>query len=136
MDVMTVLKNKKQRNIIILSILTVLLTSILLYQLTHKELPPPPGAKRVVICTKCTKVDLQRVSDIKKAKCKFCGAPVVFAWKCEKCKYEFGLDEKKLATGKKTTMERFQEVVNVERCPNCSSTDTRPMTIQDYDKEH
>ena len=128
--------NKKQRNAVILSILSVILISILLYKLTHPYTPPPSGALRVVICKKCRKTDIQRIYNIKKAKCKFCGGPVAYAWKCNKCQYEYYVEENKVDTSKLNTLQRLQRVVESRRCPNCGAVrDTRPMTLQDIDKK-
>jgi hypothetical protein len=130
---LAVYQNKKQRNIIILTLLMIVLSSIILHQLMNPVVPPPPGAKRVVICKKCRKTDIQRVYDITKAKCKYCGGPVAFAWKCGKCQYEYYPEEnKKVDTSKLNTMQRLQRAVKEKRCPNCGmERDTRPMTIQD-----
>jgi len=135
-SVMSVYSNKKQRNIIILTILMLILGSIILHRLLNPEIRPPAGARRVVICKECRKTDIQRIYDIKKAKCKFCGGPVAFAWKCGKCQYEYYTEENKVDTSKLNTMQRLQRAVKERRCPNCGmEKDTRPMTIQDLEKK-
>jgi hypothetical protein len=130
-SVISVFYNKKQRNIIILTTLIIVLVLIIAHHLLNPVKPPPPGALRVVICKECRKTDIQRVYDISKAKCKYCGGPVALAWKCVNCQYEYYTEENKIDTVKLNTMQRLQRVVNERRCPNCKKTDTRPMTIQD-----
>ena len=134
--VISVYSNKKQRNIAIVIILSIILFSIIIYRITHIEKPPTPGALRAVICKKCRKVDVRRVYDIKKIKCKYCGGDVALAWKCGKCQYEYYVEENRVDTSKLNTMQRFQKVVESQKCPNCGmERNTHPMTIQEAEKE-
>jgi len=134
-SVTSILYNRKQRNIIILTTLLIVLVAIIMHNLFHTAPPPLLGARRVVICKKCRKTDVQRIYDISKAKCKYCGGPVALAWKCVNCQYEYYTEENKIDTSKLNTMQRLQRVVNERRCPNCKKTDTRPMSIQDMEKK-
>ena len=131
------LRDKRKRNILILVASVITLVSLLIYQYSHRYIPPPPGAERVVLCKKCGKTDIQRVYKIGEAKCRYCGGPVAFAWKCGKCQYEYYIIDQKFNSDKMNTLQRLQRVVEARRCPNCGEErDTHPMTLQEFKKEN
>ena len=130
--------DRKRRSIAIMSVLIVLLMGMILYRLYSIKPPPPPGANRVVICKKCKFVDIRRIVDIKKTKCRCvkCGGPLAIAWKCGACKYEYYVVDAKPDMKKmKNTMDKFKFVLRTRRCPNCGEEkNVGPMSISDYKK--
>lgn len=124
----------KQRNILILSLLIIILLIIIVYQVMNVQMPPPPGSLRVVVCTKCKEQYIERIVDISNTEkiCRKCEGPLSYAWKCKECKFEY---PELLINPKNpintSTMEIFQKVVESQRCPNCSCTDTCPISIDE-----
>ncbi len=126
---------KRVRNIIILIILSIVFVSIIVYRVLNMEKPPPQGAKRVVVCKNCKKTDIKRIYKIKEEICDYCNkkGTLAFAWKCEKCKYEYHIVKHKFDPSKLNTMQRFQKVEESRSCPNCGETrDISPMSIQQF----
>jgi hypothetical protein len=89
--------------------------------------------KTVLICVKCRSKALREFSNINSQKCKLCGGKMLRVYKCSKCSYEFGVDEKKMLKRKDcATEEDFHNQRIVEkRCPNCLSIETYPMGKND-----
>lgn len=127
--------NPKHRKILILCILIVILVICIIVQLSKFEPPPPEGAKRVVICTKCKTKFVKRIKDLSDKNeniCEKCGGEVSFVWKCDECDFEF--PEVKMHISKKKnvkTMDKFQAIVESRRCPNCGSLATHPYSVNE-----
>ncbi|MBN1865243.1 MAG: hypothetical protein JW808_10115 [Victivallales bacterium] len=125
--------NPRLRNKAVLGVVLFVLAILLIYSLLTREPPPPEGAIRVVICEDCGETYATRIKDIddpgdKRNKCRVCGGKLALAWKCRECKFEF--PENKIASDGKldNTMKKYQAVVNANRCPNCGSLATAPMS--------
>ena len=132
--------DKKRRSIAIMSVLMIALGIFEIRRLANVKPPPPPGAKRVVICKKCRFVDARRIVDIKntKQKCVKCGGSLGIAWKCGTCKYEYFVVDSKPDLAKLTnTMRKFEFVARSRRCPNCKEDKSvAPMSMSEYDEEY
>ena len=138
----TIWNNKKYRDISILTLLIFILICLILYRIMNAEKPPPEGAIRVVVCTKCAATYATRIKDIddpkdKRNRCKKCGGKLAIAWKCDECKFEY--PEFQLGSIKnnlKTTMDKYRAVVESRRCPNCGSLSAHPMSVNELERKH
>jgi len=91
------------------------------------------GNKTVLICVKCRSKALCEFSNINNQKCKLCGGKMLRAYKCSKCSYEFGVNEKKMLTRKDCASEEdfHNQRILEKRCPNCLSIETYPIGEND-----
>lgn len=132
-------KDRKRRNVSIMSIVIVVLLVLLILNLSNTYQPPLPGAKRVLICKKCRALDIRRVVDMKKERftCDKCGGDMAIAWKCGVCKYEYYIIPLKPNSELKTTMQIFMHIKESHRCPNCKEMrNVHRMTVNEYEAEY
>ena len=130
--VIAIWNNKKQRNGVILSLLSIILILIIVNKISNMETPPPPGAKRAVICSSCKHIEVQRIQEVDDARCTECRESVGLAWKCGKCQYEYSAANLEFDTENLNTMQRFQKAAASRSCPNCGmDKDIGPMSIKE-----
>ena len=101
--------------------------------LTSGEKQKDPGVPRWVTCQKCHWKGVSNILDINdndspQNKCKKCGGRLTYLWICDSCDQEFPgkLDAKPVVVGKKHTMDLFRALTELNKCPNCDSTNTHP----------
>ena len=128
--------NPKHRKIVIVCLLSLVLAAIVIYQYVNREIPPPEGAIRVVICENCGETYATRIKDIddqrdERNKCRKCQNKLSLAWKCRECRFQY--PEGKVASDGKfeNTLQKFRAVVNASRCPNCDSLSGSPMSVDE-----
>ncbi len=131
-----ILKNRITRNYTILSLLVIMLFAILYFNFLRDSSDPEKGALRAVRCPVCHEQAVKQVVDINDkseaaCSCAKCGAQLCYSYKCSDCQYEFALVPQKIykLTGLKT-MEKFHVVLETQKCPNCGSIRTEPMSIK------
>lgn len=122
--------NKKKRDIALLIILFGILLGILLIRVLNYQ-RPEEGSLRVVICGSCKHRMIKQIKDIDEPEnvCPECGKKVAYGWKCDVCGYEYPLILQEIPTLQKKTMDKFRAVLEMQRCPNCGSTETHPLSI-------
>lgn len=128
--------NKKRRDITLLVILLGILLVILLVRILNYQ-SPEEGSLRVVICGSCKHQMIKQIKDIDDPEhiCPECGGEIAYAWKCDACGYEYPLILPPIPTSQKKTMDKFKAVVEMQRCPNCGSTETHPLSINEVNPQ-
>ena len=132
--------NKKKRNLLILGILFAILGTVIYFQFFNQE-KMQEGALCVVMCPECKEKTIKRIKDINDpnevaCNCDLCKGKLGYGWKCEDCSYEYALkDDFKTSSVKGVkTMAKFQLVLEHEKCPNCASTRTHPISVSTFQK--
>jgi len=133
---------KRLKNIVILGSITVILLGILFYRTATQPPKPPEGAKRVVICRSCKTPEIKRIVNIdddsdKRNYCEKCGGRLAILVKCNECQFEFPepkIDKKPKKF--KNKAEMYKVIMEAQRCPNCGSILSHPVTIEEFKKEH
>jgi len=122
-------KNKNIRNVIILIILSVILVSIVAFQLTNVKEKAPEGAERVIMCTKCSNVETRRIKTIKDQGCSKCKGRMGYAYKCKECEFEFPVYIQ-YRYGKLSKKDILKNQLQEHACPNCSSSATKTISVK------
>lgn len=133
--------NSKYRRISILAILVFILICVIIHKIMNIEEPLPEGSLRVVVCTQCNTTYIERIKNIenthdKRNSCKECHGKLAIAWKCNECQFQY--PELKLADiqkNLKTTMDKFQAIVESRRCPNCASLSAHAMSVNEIKRK-
>jgi ribosomal protein S27AE len=129
------------RNLLILGVVIVILLGILSYRVTSEPPKPPEGAKVVVICKSCKKRMIKRIVNIdndsdKRNYCDKCGGRLAILWKCNECQFEFPEPKLEVKQRKfKSKAERYDVVMKSQRCPNCGSILSHPVTLSEFKKD-
>ncbi|MFZ2656875.1 MAG: hypothetical protein WAX69_18220 [Victivallales bacterium] len=129
--------NRTKRNTIAVIVLAIVL-AVTVYIQFFCQPALSEGALRVVRCPDCDAQAVHKVKDVgdpndANNKCHACGRQVGYAFKCEDCDKEFsmvpigkvppdGLDKMK-------TMGKFQYALQEQKCPNCGSVRTHPISV-------
>lgn len=133
-----ILRNPKKRNIALMAVLIfITLVLLIVIWMLYPE-PSPPGALRVVMCLKCNKQYVERVTDINdsKYKCKYCGGKLGFAQKCHECAFEFtNLPTRQASSRDMSTMDRFRREADAHKCPNCQSPVCGYISVNDFENK-
>ena len=134
--ILKILRDKKKRDkilVVVLSIVLIITVYVNFFRHTHI----PEGADRVVICNECGDKTVKLIKDIaddKEAGCKCgkCGGRYGYGFKCEDCSFEWALipPNNPPAVQKLKTMGKFQYALELQKCPNCSSTRTYPISVK------
>jgi len=134
-----ILMDKKKRNIFILAILFMILGAVIYLQFFNQE-KILEGALCVVICPECKEKTIKLIKDINDpneaaCNCDQCKGKLGYGWKCDDCNYEYAVrDDFKVSTKDMKTMAKFQLVLDHEKCPNCGSTRTHPISVSTFEK--
>jgi len=132
------MKSKRTIMPVILAILTIVF-GLILYIDYFSLIPQPEGALRVVKCSGCGDKSVNQIKDINdrrnpKCTCVKCGKPLGYAFKCDDCDFEFPVIpvDKPPAEemAKMKTMGKFAYVLQMRKCPNCGSTRTTPISVE------
>ena len=134
MDTQDEKDKKRQLRILVMIVVIVLLGLIsAAVNLTSGEKRKDPGVPRWVTCQKCHWKGVTNILDINadespQNKCKKCGGRLTYLWICDSCDQEFPgkLKAKPVVVGKKHTMDLFRALTELNKCPNCGSTNTHP----------
>ncbi len=137
MKIVEVFSNRRIRNYTIVSVLFAVLV-ITVYIQFFSAPPSNEGCLRYVECKECEHKAVKKIKDItdpneKATHCEKCSKQVGFVFKCEDCDREFPvvpLDRPKPEDfAKMRTMGKFQFALEINKCPNCGSVRTHPMSI-------
>ncbi|HCE42911.1 MAG TPA: hypothetical protein DET40_05140 [Lentisphaeria bacterium] len=137
MKLLEIFTDRNKRNMLVVSILVIVLAVAVYIQFIY-EPPAVEGALRVVRCPDCDTQSVQRIKDISDTKdahnkCHACGKMVGYAFKCEDCDREFSMvPVEKLppeGVAKMRTMGKFTYALQMQKCPNCGSIRTRPISV-------
>jgi ribosomal protein S27E len=132
------IKNKRKVNLVILAVLTLVLVVLVCAQY-FSSTPQPEGAFRVVKCSGCGDQGVKQIIDVDdrsdpKCTCGKCGKALGYAFKCDNCDFEFPLipiDRPSASEmSKMKTMGKFKYVLQTRKCPNCGSTSTTPISVE------
>jgi ribosomal protein L37AE/L43A len=114
----------------------------LIVNLTSEEKRSSPGVSRWVTCQKCHWKGVKKILDIEddnspQNRCEKCGGRLTYLWICDSCDQEFPgeLHAKPVVIGKKHTMDLFRALTELNKCPNCKSSNTNPKYIEKKDKK-
>ena len=139
MQLLSILADRKKRKIVVLAVLFAILCAVVYLQFFCQE-KIQEGALTVVICPECKDKSIKRIKDINDpaevaCNCNLCKGKLGYGWKCEDCNYEYPIkDGFKASTRQMKTMAKFQLVLDHEKCPNCGSTRTHPISVSTFVK--
>ena len=125
-----VIQTKEKRNVVILTILIIILSSYA-YSLWMNwgEIPQV----RMLVCGSetCKKKEVREFYRISDERCSACNKKdMKYALKCNKCDYEFGYLPSEIPKTLKTREGVFKFRQEEMKCPNCSSIETGYMLIE------
>jgi Zn finger protein HypA/HybF involved in hydrogenase expression len=121
--VVSLLKNRTIRNIIILLVLLVILAIVLIVQFQLGSVKRTPD--HWIICLNCGNKQISKTKTIKLEKCEKCAGKMALLCKCEDCDYEFSVVHRPALKGQHKTREELRKQrIEEERCPNCGSLNT------------
>ncbi|MFA6568865.1 MAG: hypothetical protein WCS96_11685 [Victivallales bacterium] len=136
--ILALVKNRRVISLAILAILAIVL-GVVVYIQYFSRTPPPEGALRVVKCSSCGDQGVKLIKDINdrhdpRCTCGKCGKLLGYAFKCDECDFEFPVFPiNKAPSGgmsKMKTMDTFNYVLQMRKCPNCGSTETTPISVE------
>lgn len=121
------LKNKKNRNILIMIILFIIWGIVLAHNISS---PPPKESERVLICDKCGYTAVMKFTDLNSLRCPKCGeGKMHYVMKCSVCQYEFPYKRPFISPGL-TKKEQRKQMADYLKCPNCKSHEVFPVSVK------
>ena len=121
------LKNKRNRNILLLIILVVIWGVLLSINYSS---PEPKQSERVLVCEKCGYTAVMKFSDLSALICPKCHeGKMHYAMKCSVCQYEFPFINPHFPENlpKSERRKRLEEYL---KCPNCGSHEVYPISVK------
>lgn len=126
------LRDRRKRGFVLMPLLLVVLILVVWIQIASWPVEEPPGALVWLKCPACDFFGEMQVVDLADGsyRCLKCKSKLGYPRKCNKCSYEYVELPQPIVFAKDATKaQKFAQLEDARRCPNCGSTDNCTISL-------